>query len=311
MMLMGMLYRAAAPRGGAAQAYTYGVRSELLVSIDRAMRRPRVVERASIGFTLLFPFRCSFNNNVPGSGRRDKENLITMSNGYILWLTGINTLLKNNRPASSVNPRFTAIVENEDNSFNEVYREVFENLEASLRNHIDRKLSRDWTLIINDEKSHQVVEVVADLNYTAEDLEHDIIALGVNRVIFLRAPINCRLSGLKKVAEKVGFAFVKQQIPKPLYAPSFSEDNIVPQSNLNFTQMLTVKGNNNTVRYNKDDDVTVIGDGNTIITNDKTKKEEKKLSKRDKVNKFAAKVAYDLIISAITNCNIFSLFGSL
>lgn len=278
------------------------------------------MERATIGFTLLFPFRCSFNNNVPGSGRRDKENLITMSNGYILWLTGINTLLKNNRPASSVNPRFTAIVKNEDDSFNEVYREVFENLEASLRNHIDRRLSRDWILIINDEKSQQVIEVVADLNYTAEDLEHDITALGVDRVIFLRAPINCRLSGLKKVAEKVGFAFVKQQIPKPLYAPSFSdsskslpsaEDSILPLPPTNLTQMLMVKGNNNTVRCDSDDDVTVIGDGNTIITNDKTKKEEKKLSKRDKVNKFAAKVAYDLIISAITNCNIFSLFGSL
>lgn len=136
-----------------------------------------------------------------------------MSYSYILWLTGVDSLLR----------RAT-----DSDGTHDCYDEL---LRLMMTRHVgndDRSTvtSIAGGLILN-QRGKKVALISAD-SYTPEQMRDDILAHSLTHVIFLRTTGQAPRQRYVEAAADLGMSFIKQQLPDPVLIQSEPETGIAP-----------------------------------------------------------------------------------
>ncbi len=224
-----------------------------------------------------------------------------MNNGYILWLTGMEPLLRR------------AVSSGESVDPESVYFEIGSAVADALniRNNLTA-ISRfrfGWIL----ESNSMRVAIIAAEVYSPQQMHRDIIEQCLTHVVFLRTPRQFTRQRYVEVAADMNFSFFKQQLPDPILLPGNTSrlptdtPEIYPYTPEGLTSFLNIKIDRST-------HITINGDmnGGNINTG---KQVCQTLNESGKSRKSWKEYATDLLINIIgglvTNCGFFSaLSGS-
>ncbi len=140
-----------------------------------------------------------------------------MNNGYILWMTGVDTLFKNWYAEN----RF-GISDAEELDVTLVLYEFYKHLYSHIVNHIGQLGDRIIESYFEDENMYLKTKknkyaVIMSAHYSPERMESDISCNGITNVIFVRPQRQWARHKYVMVASGYGLSFFKQQIPEPVY----------------------------------------------------------------------------------------------
>ncbi|MDE5607533.1 MAG: hypothetical protein K2I64_01215 [Muribaculaceae bacterium] len=213
-----------------------------------------------------------------------------MQNHYILWLTGVDSLLK--RDGDSPSPHET----------DETYREIC----TTVANTISQRHNRATVKYISGgcivEGGDKRMALISSPGYTPEQMHEDITTHDLTHVVFLRSPRQFTRQRYVEVAADLDFSFFKQQMPDPVLFRGISTAPD-PHTPLNFTQNITYNININAP-------ITVNSGtmkGNTINNNSNNNNNSPKKSWKD----YAVNLLVSIGANLITNCSFYSALTKL
>ncbi len=216
-----------------------------------------------------------------------------MQDNYILWLTGLDTILRREQPA--LGPREI------DSICTEICNSVAEKLlegktVAKVRPFPGGRIA---------ELGRKRVALIAAPDYSPERLEADVAERGLTHVVFLRAPRPYTRRRFVEVAAGLQFSFFKQQMPDPVLI-RHKEPASDPHTPDGFTAMLRTgdpaPGPNVNITVNINGGNFNVAQGNNIRQTARQDNSTSRKSWKD----YLGDLLVNITGGIITNCGFFS-----